>query len=121
MATISDLPSNFVSRMNVCQDYVKAPIRILPITGSGAVRENGYIKLVIPAGIVCDLSTLNITFWGRTLLNGSAVPATTKLVGFPKWMNSLIQDFDIWIGNRCIQKFPYYGWVSALYSDYKSQ
>ena len=69
MATISDLPANFISRMNVVQDYVKAPIRLLPITGSGAVRENGYIKIVIPAGVCVDLSTLNITFWGCTLLN----------------------------------------------------
>lgn len=119
MATISDLPSNFISRMNVVQDYVKAPIRILPVTGSGTVRENGYIKLVIPAGVCVDLSTLNITFWGRTLLNNATVPAN-KLVGFPKWTNSLIQDLDIWIGNRCVQKFPYYGWVHSLYADYKS-
>jgi len=68
-----------------------------------------------------DLSSLNITYWGRTLLNGATIgDPSTKLVGFPKWTNSLISDLDIWIGNRNVQNFPLYGWVYALYADYKS-
>lgn len=116
--SMSDLPSNFVGKMNVMQNYNKAPIRILPTSGSSPVREGGYIKIALPPGCVLDLRTLNITFWARTLVNGTT--STTKLVGLPKWTSSLIQDLDIWVNGRSVQKFPYYGFVYSLLQDYKS-
>jgi hypothetical protein len=111
------LPSNFLVKLSRAQNYNKAPIRILPITAT-PVRENGYIRMVIPAGCTVDLRTLNITYWCRTLVDNAI--STTKLVGLPLWSSSLIQDLDIWIGGRCVQKFANYNFVYKLMQDYKS-
>ena len=116
--SFSELPSNFVSKMNVLQNYNKAPIRVLPVSGSSPVRENGYIKFILPPGSVLDLRTISINFWGRTYHSDNT--STAKLVGFPKWTNSLIRDLDIWVNGRSVQKFPNYGFVYNVLQDYKA-
>ena len=116
--SFSELPTNFVNKMNIMQNYNKSPIRILPTSGSSPVRENGYIKLQLPAGSVLDLRTLSINFSCKTLLKGTA--PNTVLVGLPKWTSSLISDLDIWINGRCVQKLSNYGFIYSLLQDYKS-
>ena len=117
-AESSELPSNFVRPMNVMQNYHKAPIRVLPITGSSPVSENGYIKFRLPPGSVLDLRTICINFWFRGLVDGAEDAA--KLVGMPKYTASLIQDLDIWINGRSVQKLQHYNWVYNLLQNYKS-
>ena len=60
--SFSELPTNFVNKMNIMQNFNKSPIRILPTSGASPVRENGYIKLQLPPGSVLDLRTLSINF-----------------------------------------------------------
>jgi hypothetical protein len=117
--SFSELPTNFVNKMNIMQNYNKSPVRILPTSGSSPVRENGYIKLALPAGSVLDLRTLSINFYCKTYVNADPSP-NNKLVGLPKWTNSLISDLDIWINGRCVQKLSNYGFIYSLLQDYKS-
>jgi hypothetical protein len=60
---------------------------------------------LLPVGAVLDMRTLAVYFNARTQLNG-ADPATSGtagnvcVVGFPKYMQSLIQTFKVWVKNK---------------------
>lgn len=114
----SELPSNFTKRMNVFQNYHKSAIRVLPLTGSSPVRENGYLKFALSPGSVLDLRTICINFWFQGLVDNK--PDAAKLVGMPKYTASLIDDLDIWINGRSVQKLKHYGWVYHLLQNYKT-
>ena len=112
----SELPLNFTKHMNVMQNYHKSVIRVLPVSGSAPVRENGYIRFQLPPGSVLDLRSMFINFWFETVIDTPA----TKLVGMPKYTASLISDLDIWINGRSVQKLKNYNWVYNLLQNYKT-
>lgn len=116
---MSYLPSNFMVNITEFSNYSKNSLRIIPTSGQGKVRSNGFIKFTLPIAIL-DMKTFSIFFDAKTLVNGSDAHAG-KLVGFPKNIGqSLIETLDIFVNGRSIQNVPQYGRIYALLQLYKS-
>lgn len=118
------LPGQFLSVIEPMQNFRKSPIRILPNSTASEVKSSGMIKFMLPVGCVLDLRTLAFHFKGSTLLDSAvpatnATPATAKIVGFPKYMQSLIQTLEIWVNNKNVTQINEYGRVYALLQDFK--
>lgn len=118
------LPSQFVAKVTPLQNYRKAPIRILPTSGSSPVKSSGYIKFALPVGCVLDLKTLAIHFDAKTQLdnadpNAGSTAANRRVVGFPKHMG-LIDTFEVWVNGRNVQSIPQYSRVYSLLQDFKN-
>lgn len=116
---MSYLPSNFVVNMTEFTNYSKNPLRIVPTSGQGSVRSNGFIKFTLPIAVI-DFKTFSIFFDAKTLVNGADAPVD-KLVGFPKFIGqSLIETLDIFVNGRNVQSIPQYGRIYALLQNYKN-
>ena len=122
---MKSLPSQFKGHLELMNNFRKAPIRVLPTSTTADVKGGGVIKFLLPVGAVLDLKSWNVNFSASTLL-GNAPPAVSgtagsaRIVGFPKYMQSLIQTYEIWVNNRqlvCINEF---GRVYALLQDFKA-
>lgn len=118
------LPSQFVAKVTPLQNYRKAPIRILPTTGQGAVKSSGYIKFALPVGCVLDLKTLAIHFDAKTLVDNadpdaSATATDRRIVGFPKHIG-VIDTFEVWVNGRNVQSIPQYSRIYSLLRDFKN-
>jgi hypothetical protein len=121
---MKSLPTNFVSDLQVMQNFRKAPIRVLPVATASDVKGSGTIKFLLPVGCVLDLKTFCMNFSGVTTLAGAAPAASAtagaaRNVGFPKYMQSLIQTFEIWVNNRQVVCINEFGRVYALLQDFK--
>jgi hypothetical protein len=118
------LPGQFISDIQQMQNFRKAPIRILPNSTASEVRSNGLIKFMLPVGCVLDMRTMAVHFHAKTqLANGnpatSATPANARVVGFPKYMQSLIQTFEVWVNNKNVTQINEFGRVYSLLQDFK--
>lgn len=115
---MSFLPSNFMVNITEFSNYSKNSLRIIPTSGQGKVRSNGFIKFTLPIAVL-DMKTFSIFFDAKTLVNGSDAHAG-KLVGFPKHIGqSLIETLDIFVNGRSLQNLPQYGRIYALLQNYK--
>lgn len=118
---MSVLPSNFMNTLTEFRNYSKNSLRIIPSSGQGKVRSNGFIKFTLPVGAILDLKTFAMYFDAKTLLNGADVGTANKLVGFPKFIGqSLIETLDIFVNGRNVQSIPQYGRIYALLQNYKN-
>ena len=116
---MSYLPSNFTAKFTELQNYSKSPLRIIPSSGQGKIRSNGFIKFSLPIAVL-DMRTFSIFFDAKTLIGGID-PLVGQLVGFPKFIGqSLIETLDIFVNGRNVQNIPQYGRVYALLQNYKN-
>jgi hypothetical protein len=118
------LPGQFIAQIETLQNFRKAPIRILPSSTAAEVKSNGYIKFILPVGAVLDLKTLCMHFDAATLLGTnaptvSATAATNVCVGFPKYMQSLIQTLEVSINGKNVTQISEYGRVYHLLQSFR--
>lgn len=117
---MEQLPSNFLNRLVVLQNYSKQCVRVLPITGA-TVQAGGFTSFQLPIGSVLDLRTLYVSFFGRTMqADGTDIPANTNICGFPAHTACLIKNLSININGTNIQNIPHYSWLYKLLTDYKT-
>jgi hypothetical protein len=118
------LPGQFISTIESMQNFRKSPIRILPNSTAAEVKSNGFIKFLLPVGCVLDMKTLAMHFTAKTQLNGadptaSGTAGNARVVGFPKYMQSLIQTFEVAINGKNITQISEFGRVYALLQSFK--
>jgi hypothetical protein len=118
------LPGQFISLIEPMQNFRKAPIRIIPNSSPSELRSNGMIKFMLPVGCVLDLRTLAWHFNAKTQLNNGdpatdAAAANVRAVGFPKYMQSLIQTLEIWVNNKNVTQINEFGRVYSVLQDFK--
>ena len=109
----SALPSNFENKMVILQNYSKAPIRIIPSTGQQNLSPGDLLIMTLPVGCVLDLRTFALHFKAKT--TGDA----THMVGFPKYMQSLIDTLDIYVNGQNVQHIARYNHLYSLLQDWK--
>ena len=109
----SALPSNFENKMVILQNYSKAPIRIIPSTGQQDLSPGDLLIMTLPVGCVLDLRTFALHFKAKT--TGDA----TNMVGFPKYMQSLIDTLDIYVNGQNVQHIARYNQLYNLLQDWK--
>lgn len=109
----SALPSNFENKMVILQNYSKAPIRIIPSTGQQNLTPGDLLIMTLPVGCVLDLRTFALHFKAKT--TGDA----TNMVGFPKYMQSLIDTLDIYVNGQNVQHIARYNQLYNLLQDWK--
>ena len=117
------LPSNFVGSLQSLQSYRKRPIRILTTSTASQVRSSGTIKFHLPIGVF-DLKTFCIHFDAKTRFNDAAPPTgpaagDRRIVGFPKYMQSLVKSFEIWVNGKNTVNIPEFGRVYSILQDFK--
>jgi hypothetical protein len=118
------LPGQFISTIESMQNFRKSPIRILPNSTASEVKSSGFIKFLLPVGCVLDMKTLAMHFTAKTQLDGddpkpNATAGTARVVGFPKYMQSLIQTFEVAINGKNVTQISEYGRVYALLQSFK--
>ncbi len=118
------LPGQFISDIQQMQNFRKAPIRILPNSTASEVCSNGLIKFLLPVGCVLDMRSMAVHFHAKTQhANGnpatSATAAAVRVVGFPKYMQSLIQTYEVWCNNKNVTQINEFGRVYSLLQDFK--
>lgn len=111
------LPSNFTSKVHYLPNYSKAPIRILP-QQSGTLKNNQILKVILPVGVVLDLSTFAIHFDFVAKQNNTAV-AAANTVGMPKNCN-IFDSFECFVNGRNIQHIQQYNRIYSILKDFKS-
>ncbi len=109
----SALPSNFENKMVILQNYSKAPIRIIPSTGQQNLSPGDLLIMTLPVGSVLDLRTFALHFKAKT--DGTS----SELVGFPKYMQSLIDTLDIYVNGQNVQHIARYNHLYNLLNDWK--
>lgn len=115
---IRSLPSNYNMKVHNLPNYSKAPIRILP-QNLGVIKNNQVIKVVLPAGVILDISTFAIHFNFLGKQNNAAV-AARNIVGMPKYAASLFDSFECFINSRQIQHIQSYNRIYNILKDFKS-
>jgi hypothetical protein len=96
------------------KNYSKTQIRMTPSTGSASVKAGDTTVFRLPSAKVVDLATLRFNFVGET--NGDA----THLLGFPKYMSSLIHQMEIWCNGQSIMNITRYNQIYNILRDYSS-
>lgn len=112
------LPSNFNSKVHYLPNYSKSPIRILP-QQSGTLKNNQILKVILPVGVVLDLSTFAIHF-DFVAKQGGADVADQNGVGMGKYTASLIDTCEIFCNGRAIQTIQQYNRIYSILKDFKS-
>jgi hypothetical protein len=116
---IRALPDNFKSKVSYLPNYSKAPIRILP-QQSGALKNNQILKIVLPVGVVLDLSTFAIHFDFVAKQGNHAAVAADNTVGMGKYTSSLFENFECFVNGRSVQNIQCYNRIYSILKDFKS-
>jgi hypothetical protein len=115
---IRHLPSNYSMKVHSLPSYSKAPIRILP-QNLGVIKNNQILKIVLPVGVILDISTFAIHFNFLAKQNNAAV-AAGNIVGMPKYTASLFDSFECFINSRQVQHIQSYNRIYNVLKDFKS-
>ena len=106
-----DLPTNFATKLDVLQNYTKAPVRIIPSTGQQEISAGDTTIFTLPI-CVQDLRTFRLNFVAETVADDA------KIAGFPQFMPCMIEQLDIYVNGTSIQHIPYYNQVYKLMKDW---
>ena len=96
------------------KNYSKTQIRMIPSNGSGDIQAGDTSVFRLPSAKIVDLATLRFNFLAQT--NGD----TNCLVGFPKYISSLIHQMEIWCNGQCIMNITKYNQIYNILRDFSS-
>lgn len=108
------LPSNLESKISYMQNYSKTQIRMTPSTGSAPVKAGDTTVFKLPSAKVVDLATLRFNFHAKT--NG----AVDEVVGFPRFISSLISQFEIWCNGISVMNIQRYNHTYNIVKNYST-
>lgn len=104
-------PTNFNNKIDVFQNYNKAPHRIIPSTGQATVNPGDTTIFTMPIKTI-DWDTFRLDFDAKT------AGTNTEIQGFPQFMPCMIDQLDIYVNGINVQHIPYYGTVFKIMKDY---
>ena len=107
------LPSNILGTVvSDMKNYSKTQIRMTPSTGSTPVKSGDVTVFKLPNAKVVDLATLRFNLHCAT--NGTQ----TEVVGLPKYISSLIHQFEIWCNGKSVMNISRYNHIYNIVRDY---
>lgn len=107
------LPDNILETPVIdMRNYTKTQIRMTPSTGSATVKAGDTTVFRLPHAMVVDLATLRFNLHCAT--NGTA----GEVVGLPKYISSMISQFEIWCNGISVMNIPRYNHIYNIVRDY---
>jgi hypothetical protein len=107
------LPDNILETLvSDMKNYSKTQIRMTPSTGSTAVKAGDTTVFKLPSAKVVDLATLRFNLHCATNASG------TEVVGLPKYISSMISQFEVWCNGQSVMNIPRYNHIYNIVRDY---
>lgn len=108
------IPSNMSSSVKTMKNYSKMPIRIIP-NNQGTLSAGDTCVLQFPQAKVIQRSSFRLQF------KASVISATdASLIGFPKYIASLISQIEIYCNGVSVQNITNYNQIYKIMRDFSS-
>lgn len=110
---MSSVPSNMKSATHTMKNYSKMPIRIIP-NNQGALSAGDTVVFQFPQAKILQRSSFRLQFKAST--NGIA----GEMIGFPKYIASLISQIEIYCNGVSVQNITNYNQIYKIMRDFSS-
>jgi len=118
----SSIPSGMLYRIKQIQGCNREQVKMVAVSGQGAVRGGQKVIVQLPPNSLVDLSTFEMIFNGYTDHNGNIAAGNINRIVqaryFPRNIQSIIDSVDIKINGKSVQRIDQYGYIYNIFHDF---